>query len=370
MTLQTDKDVALSKLNRIVAEGAARAIAGMSALAQEYNLRRDWIVKKPESLEVDISTGKVRPVVNEVAYDLTPHARTQLLTRAGIPLSFADRLEEHSLAELLRTNIRTLLPRVSEEGLLVRTVSGTAKGILSPSYKVMDTSPLFEDYLRLSMAGGMVPYQGSVTDTRAFLSMLDPTVREIGPGEYVVLGTELRNSDYGNGALDLSLSALRLLCVNGMVGFSMLRKVHLGRRFADTSDAQVIDVSARTLRLDNATSRSALKDALGTTQRHLLALEAALKDRVSEKVDLSTALATLTKKGIKKATVEKVKDMYEQTGLPVEAVPQEPGAWRFAQVLSLLANGAKGDEAHDLQEAAYNALLPQPAAVSRHLAAA
>ena len=32
----------------------------------------------------------------------------------------------------------------------------------------------------------------------------------------------------------------------------------------------------------------------------------------------------------------------------VEAVPQTPGAWRFAQVISLIANGEKGDAAKDL----------------------
>ncbi len=47
--------------------------------------------------------------------------------------------------------------------------------------------------------------------------------------------------------------------------------------------------------------------------------------------------------------------MYEQT-LPVEAVPQEPGAWRFANVLSLLVH--HGDAAKDLQQAAFEVIVP------------
>ena len=72
---------------------------------------------------------------------------------------------------------------------------------------------------------------------------------------------------------------------------------------------------------------------------------------------LTKALAALQKKGLKKDTLGKIATMYEQP-LPIEAVPQEPGRWRFANVLSLLANGAKGDESKDLQDAAYQVMFP------------
>jgi hypothetical protein len=83
----------------------------------------------------------------------------------------------------------------------------------------------------------------------------------------------------------------------------------------------------------------------------------ALAAEEDRSLSLPEALANLTRKGVRKEVVEKVKTMYEQT-LPVEAVPQEPGAWRFANVLSLLAHGAKGDAAKDLQEAAFEVVVP------------
>jgi hypothetical protein len=199
-----------------------------------------------------------------------------------------------------------------------------------------------------------------VTDTRAFLSMLRAEVVEIGPGEFVALGTELRASDYGRGALEFALMVVRLLCSNGMIGMDLLRKVHLGRRFdaAAFGGGDVIELSTRTVELDSRTIRSALEDAVRGSQRYTDALVRSVRDRAANRgLPLPDALASLTRRGLRKDVVEKVKTMYEQP-LPVEAVPQEPGAWRFANVLSLLANGTSGDAAKDLQEAAFEVAVP------------
>lgn len=361
-----DKNVALAKLTDIVQKGKERAAAGMQALMQEYEQRRDLMVR-PDALDFEVTAATsqvpsvIRPVIDGSTYTLTSHARSQLLGRASIPVAFADTLAERNLGDLLRENLRRLLAATSRDGMLVRSIVGsgpaTIKGILSPSYRRLDASPLFESFLERGLAAGFVPHSGDVSDTRAFLSLIRPEVREIGPSEWVVFGLEFRSSDYGRGAMELGLMVLRLVCSNGMIGSNLFRQVHVGRRFDDFSDGGgVIELSRKTIALDARTVRSALGDAVGSADRKLLALESSLKEHAKEGLDVARTLATLQKKGIRKDTLQKVETMYGQP-LPIEAVPQEQGRWRFANVLSLLANGAKGDDAKDLQDAAYDIMF-------------
>lgn len=356
-----DSNIAVRKLDGIIAAGKDKAARGLTALAEEWGLRQDFLVK-PGAVEIDVSSGDIRPRFERRTLDVTPHSRTQLLERSGIPLAFADRLIGLKQQDLLRHNMEWLLPKVSGDAMLMRVVKGTAKGVLSASYKRIDASPMFEGFVQTATRLGLVPYNGMVTDSRALLSFIQPEIREIAPGEFVVFGMELRTSDYGNGALQAALFILRLICSNGQTGMDLFRKVHLGRRFGsdDMGSGPVVELSSRTLALDAAAVRSALQDTVGHADKHFNALEEAIKPRVNAEVNLSTALATLGKKGLRKDVLEKVKTMYEAE-LPVEAVPAGNTAWRLSNVLSLIANSAKGDEATDLRDAAFTVLLPKAA---------
>ncbi len=372
MTTET-KNIAVSRLNGIIEAGKDRAREGVEALQREYQLRKDVMVK-PEALDVEfeeIATAVspkspdknydverhyvMHPVIQGEKHNLTSFAEGQLYARAGIPQRFAETVLAHHEPDLLRFNFQKLLPKLSDDGLLIRDVAGTIKGVLSPAYKRIDASPLFEGYLKASLDAGYLPHKGEVTDTRAFISFIQPELHEIIEGEYVVLGHELKTSDYGNGGVELDLSITRLLCLNGLIGSDVMKRVHLGRRFDGFGEKSVIKLSGRTERLDTATIHSALRDAVKALPSHVEALEATLKENVTKNINVSQAVALLKKSGVKAAVAEKVKTLYE-TQLPVESVPQSPGAWRFANVLSLLANEAKGDEAKDLQAAAFDVL--------------
>lgn len=347
------------KLDKIIDDGKAKAMQGIEKLSEEYGLRKDYMVK-PTAVQF-AESPTLTPMIEGREFRLTNHSRGQLLSRASIPQTFAESLESINRHDLLRHNLRELLPATSADGLMFRTVRDTAKGIMSSSYRRMDASPLFETYAAMSLKAGLVPYRGDVTDTRAYLSFIRPEVIELMPNEYVVMGTEQRTSDYGRGAYEYDLSVLRLLCENGMVGMDMLRKVHLGRRFDGqefSGTGGVIELSNRTMELDTRTVRSALQDTIRGVDKQMKALEASIREKASESVNLASALDKLKKGGVKKETIDRIKTMYEAQ-LPVEALPEQPGLWRLANVVSMIANGTTGDEHLDLQEAAMGMLVPQ-----------
>jgi hypothetical protein len=344
-----DNQVAIAKLEAIVREGVGRAQRGWSALESEANARVD-LMAKPTAIDVVMDEKGVFTVgVQDRRFVATPHAKTQMLARASIPLAFADTCQQRGDPDLLRFAFSRLLPKVSDEGLLIRAVGPTVKGVLSPAYRRMDARFIFEAFIRKAKEYGLVPYRGEVTDTRVLFSYIEPKVRTVAPGEHMVLGVDLRTSDYGNGKLALSMFVLRLLCLNGLTGMDLFSRVHLGRRF-DFSDQEGVE--------NTAAVQSALGDTLKSLPPHMEALEKLIVNAAApdEKFSIARALETLRKQGVKKAVTERVKALYEAQ-MPVEALPQDPGPWRFANVLSLIANGKPGesfsDDAVDLQDAAF-----------------
>ena len=250
--------VAVSKLDKMISDGREAAARGLQALAAEWGMRRDRIVR-PAGITIDVAeNGVIMPAIDGETLALTPHARGQLLSTAEIPMAYADTLGERGMGDLLRDNLSRMLIKTAPQGMLIRDVGGVVKGVLSPSYKRMDSSPIFEAFAQSALAAGLVPYRGEVTETRALLSFLRPEIVEITPGEHVAFGVDLRNSDYGNGALNLSLFMWRLLCTNGASAADLFRKVHLGRRFETEGDVSVL--SQRTIDLDARTLRSAVAD--------------------------------------------------------------------------------------------------------------
>jgi hypothetical protein len=369
MTDLNRSSVAVSKLESMINAGRQAAAKGLAALSEEWGLRHDVVVR-PAGLEIDVTpagTGAVGPVGAKInatiggrRFDFTPHARGQLLATAGIPLAFADHLADLGMRDLLQTNLVRLLADQAAEGMLIREVKGTVKGVLSPSYKCIDSSPTFEAFAEASMKTGLVPYRAEVTETRAFMSFLRPEIVEITPGEHVAFGVDLRNSDYGNGALNLALFMWRLLCANGASTADLFRKVHLGRRFEANADVAVL--SQRTIELDTKTLRSAVADQIKALPAAIQGATEAVRAVATTEVNLSKVLADLGKRGLTKGMQEKVKAAYENTALPVEALPQEPGIWRLSNVFSLLANAEEGDKAIDLRDYAGEILKLTPKA--------
>jgi len=367
--------VAQTKLGIIVGQGKNKASQGMEALAAEYGMRTDFKVR-PAAVDVEIArvrrpappvgtepypeTWQIKPVLDGTRYNLTGHAEGQFLAHAGIPRAFADTVLEQGLDDLFRENVRRLVPKLSN-GSLVRAVGGTIKGWLSPAYRRMDAMPVFEAFLTEGLRAGLVPHAGQVTDTRAFLSLIRPEVTALHFGEvtdYAVLGVQLRTSDYGNGKLVLDLFILRLLCNNGATGMDLMNKMHLGRRFDFEEGSDVVKLSSRTIDLDTKTVLSAIRDAVGPRQlpKHFDALCSVVEGAGSKAVNLESALASLKRAGLKAAVVEKVKTAWD-TEMPIEALPQERNAWRFSNILSMLANGeTDGDAASDLRDAAFSVL--------------
>jgi len=100
-----------AKLKEITEKGKASLHKTLEEIQHEFAIREDMAVK-PTAIDFLVQNHKIQPVIRDEAYDLTDHSQGQMLTRAGIPASFAQKLMDLEENELLSRNLKRLTDRL------------------------------------------------------------------------------------------------------------------------------------------------------------------------------------------------------------------------------------------------------------------
>lgn len=342
--------LARARLEKVVSEGIARAGSVIESVFS--NVPQDRIAKG-QSLVFGV-TSTSRAQMNDGAGGMLPlhaHAFAQVTERAGIPLPYAKSLLEAGEGDSWR---RTLLEHMLREHyghqggrFLVRSSGGQIRGFLSDKYRRLDSRPLLDAFVGGCKEVGAVPFEGVANEVRTSVRAIIPRIYEPVPGEAMVFGLAWNNSDYGAGVYGVSAFALRLVCLNGMVGESNLKQVHLGGKLPDS-----IEFSQKTYELDTKTTAAATVDIVRSTlspkaiEARSNAIQALHERETSFEKAFAKVGATLTKAEHKAA-----KEAFE--GDDSIMLPPGRSLWRASNALSWIAN--KTDDAErklELQQAA------------------
>lgn len=335
--------LARAKLESLVASGMARTSGLIERVMSE--VPEDSVIRG-SALGFEIGDdAAVRLAAGAAGWSMHRNALTQAADRAGIPTRYLDSLLARDTDDTSNAWRRGLAQHSLREHFahepgrfLIRSVNGQARGFLSDKYRRLDSRPLLDAFVGEARRLGAVPYEGMGSDVRVFLRAIIPTVIEPVPGEAMVLGVEWSNSDYGCGTYSISAFAMRLICLNGMVGANHSKNVHLGGRLGDN-----IEFSAETYRRDTRTMVSATGDvvraALGPA-----AIEtqmAAIRHAHSTETNWSKAFAKVSK-ALSKAEALKVQSAFD--GPDVVNLPAGQTMWRFSNALSWVANATEDAE--------------------------
>jgi hypothetical protein len=297
------------------------------------------------ALRVQISDDDRRPHLlfpNETK-PLHGHAFDQLAERLGLPRTYAHglletvdkvaegqkpdpwraRLLEHAFAQHLQH---------SPDRYLVRSVDGMAKGVLSDRFKRYDSRPLLEAFAEGCAQVGAVPVDGVGGEVRLAVRAIVPTVLEPVPGEFVTLGLEWRNSDFGAGAYAINAYLLRCACLNGVVVSREIRAVHVGGRLDESTlwSDRTKDLDLKTL---VSQTRDAVAGLLGEKGRE--DLFASIQRAHASEITPEAAGRTLAKK-LTKAETGSVIEAFK--GDDVVNLPPVQSRYRLSQAISWLAN--------------------------------
>lgn len=344
------------KLGEIISNGKNNVTTILTDIQNEFQVRKD-IIAKPSVIDYEVSEKGVFPIVKEEKLVLTPHSEAHLWARTQIPSNYANKLLQLEEYNLLHKNLTTMTKRQSADGILFRRVGNIAKGILSPSYRRMDASPIFESFVQTAINNKFVPYKGRNTNYRYQIQFIYPEIFQPAPSEYVVYGISMTTGDYGGQALELELLALRISCTNLSVGYDMFRKVHLGKRFNLGEGEDIVTLSDTTHQLDSQTVASAVADVTKSAIVQIEHVNKVVKSAVSKEVDIQAAITELRRKGMSKEIADRVKLTYE-TPAPVELLPQQNGLWRLSNAISLVAQGIEeADKVVNMEKLAMEVLL-------------
>lgn len=191
------------------------------------------------------------PTDNINEFDIGDTAHHQIAQRLSIPQKYYDRMNDVA-PHLLVNNVNHWLHNNSETRM-VRTLDGKARAFLSDRYRTLDNYDLAQSILPvLGEAQDMQIISSEMTEKRLYIKALFPKIEaEIGLNDVVQSGIVISNSEIGNGSLRVEPLVYRLVCLNGMISNTAMRKYHVGRANDDANEGAIEIFRDETLMADD-----------------------------------------------------------------------------------------------------------------------
>jgi hypothetical protein len=205
-----------------------RSLSELAAeLERQQATKRDYVADTRRLSMAPTSTGVILNGVNG-GMTLKPIAHQQLSEALKIPKPYYDRMLADA-PDLLSANVNRWLERQPARKL-IRTLDGQVRAILSDSYRPLDNLDLAEAVLPKLIGLEARVVSGEVTENRFYLKAVTERIQgTVKPGDVIQAGVVVSNSEVGQGSLRVEALDYRLVCTNGMIRETAVRKAHLGR---------------------------------------------------------------------------------------------------------------------------------------------
>ena len=197
-------------------------------LERQNASKKDYVADTRRLKMEPVETGKVVLQGVNGGMALRPIAHQQMAATLGIPKPYYDRMLNEQ-PDLLAANVNRWLEKQPAKKL-IRTLDNEVRAVLSDSYRPLDNLDLAEAVLpKLSELTASV-VSTEVTENRFYLKAVTEKVTGIVKvGDVIQAGIVISNSEVGQGSLRVEALDYRLVCLNGMIRDSSIRKAHLGR---------------------------------------------------------------------------------------------------------------------------------------------
>lgn len=354
-------EVVMNKVQRMIDGKAAGVQATMERLINEGKIAQDYIaplgveLKRNDHSPVITFNGDEGLIMNMPDGRFTLHANAigQLADRMGIPQKYLKTLAggaEWHIA-LAATMLNEHSGWTERSRVLVRTVGTQVRGVLSDSYRRLNSVEILTAFIEEASEQGAVISDAYMNDTKVWAETILPqpiVVPTAKNGDVVIFaGARFSTSDYGDGAVDMRSFLLNGACLNGMVRESVMKQVHLGSKLPDN-----LRLSQQTYELDTKTTVSAVRDLTsGLFSRDTLMQKAYEIQGASEiDVDLNHELNRLTANGsLSKAESGEVQKILMNNN-PDDGVQGAATLWKLTQAITAHARTLTPERSRDLHE--------------------
>lgn len=230
-----------------------------------------------------------------------------------------------------------------DKPVMLRITDGRVRAVVSNSYGRYDSTAILQEFVNVSQGNNAEITRADLTDQRWYLEMLRPEIVNIETDRNgdvpAVFGASLGNSDFGSGSVELRLFVLNLVCMNGMVGQSLIRKVHIGE--AITSNEALL--SAETIRKRTEFFTSSMQDILG----HAFADEVVkrsirnIQDKAKTIIDPSATVGKMVKtKTISSTEADAILHRL-LNGSVADGLVGDPTEWKLANAVTAIARDVR-----------------------------
>lgn len=354
-------EVVMNKVQRMIDGKAVGVQATMERLINEGKIAQDYIAP----LGVELKRNDHTPVITfngdeglkmnmpDGQFSLHANAIGQLADRMGIPQRYLRTLAggaEWQIA-LAATMLNEHSGWTQRSRVLVRTVGTQVRGVLSDSYRRLNSVEILTAFVQEAAQQGAVISDAYMNDTKVWAETILPqplVIPTAKNGDVIIFaGARFSTSDYGDGAVDMRSFLLNGACLNGMVRESVMKQVHLGSKLPDN-----LRLSQETYELDTKTTVSAVRDLTsGLFSRETLMQKAYEIQGASEmEVDLDRELNNLTKNGhLLKQEGQEVQKILMRND-PEDGVQGAATLWKLTQAITAHARELTPERSRELHE--------------------
>lgn len=353
--------VVMNKVQSMIDGKAVGVQATMERLVNEGRISQDYIAP----LGVNLRAKQHDPVITfngqnglmmnmpDGQFSLHANAVGQLAERMGVPQRYLRTLaggEEWQV--LLAAQILNEHSGWTQRSrVLVRTVGKQVRGVLSDSYRRLNSVEILTAFVEEASNQGAVISDAYMNDTKVWAETILPqpiVVPTKNNGDVVIFaGARFSTSDYGDGAVDMRAFLLNGACLNGMVRESVMRQMHLGAKLPDS-----LALSQQTYELDTQTTVSAVRDLTRG-----LFLPENIKEKAYEiqgasemEVDLEKEVKKLTSNGsLLKAEGQEVEKLLMKND-PNDGVQGGSTLWKLTQAITAHARTLTPERSRELHE--------------------
>lgn len=226
----------------------------------------------PDALRVHPDDEGNRMIIRYKGEDpctIHPHALGQLAAKVNVPMTYVNHLNANSPGHWKRELLGTVLTesfhkthfpeRGGNPRFLHRIVGNELRGFLSRRFnRHLASMPLLQAFLGVTKELDAFPLDVITTDVKVGLRCFLPYVFEPVEKQYVCIGSQWSNSDFGSGRLSVSL----IMWAPQFGRFTLLdhslARVHIGSIIEDAE----IDMSEGTAQKEVAAQASAIGDTV------------------------------------------------------------------------------------------------------------
>jgi hypothetical protein len=354
-------DVVTRKVQRMIENSQAGVRETLQRLIYEGSMAQDYVAP----LGVELRQSNTAPAITfssdgelvmnmkREPFTLNNNAVGQLAEKMNIPsqylkgLARGDDWQKHLAATVLNEHSSW----TERQRVLVRSVGTEVRGILSDSYRRLNSVEILTAFVEEAGRHGAVTLDARMTDTKIWTETILPmpvTIPTVKNGDVVIfMGARFSTSDYGDGAVDIRAFLLNGVCLNGMVRESVMKQIHLGARLPDN-----LQLSNRTYELDTQTTVSITRDLTKSLFSRDAIMQKAIEIQGASQIDVDfdSELKKLVKVGLlSRGENENVQKILMRSN-PEDGMQGGSTLWKLTQAITAHARELDDRRSRELHE--------------------